>query len=79
VTSLVVQNGEGHPFPGGLKEIIISCDHEDCDVAFNDKEIQANGGLKAMGWGTVFDDDARVLKHYCSGHNPTIPREGREL
>jgi hypothetical protein len=48
-------------------------------VAFNDKEIQANGGLKAMGWGTVFDDDARVLKHYCSGHNPTIPREGREL
>lgn len=77
MTSTTVRNGEGHPFPGGLKEIIISCDHEGCTTAYNDKEIQAAGGLKEMGWSTDFDQGERVLKHYCPEH--TTVREGREL
>lgn len=72
MTSTTVRNGEGHPFPGGLKEIIISCDELDCTVAVNNTEIQAGGGLKAMGW-TVSPYPGQ-LRHYCPDH----PQDSKE-
>lgn len=73
MTSRTVQNGPSHPFPGGLKEIIISCDQMDCSTALNDKEIQAGGGLKEMGWEAVFLDHA--MRHYCPDHRRTSTKE----
>lgn len=70
MTSRTIRNGEGHPFPGGVKEIIISCDHMACDVALNDKEIQAGGGLKAMGWESIFIEPE--MRHYCPPHNRSL-------
>lgn len=66
MTSRVVLNGQGHPFPGGLKEIIISCDQMGCDVALNDKQIQEGGGLLEMGWTTTLLN--KELRHYCPDH-----------
>jgi hypothetical protein len=69
VTSRVIQMGEGHPFPGKVKEIIISCDHIDCTTALNDTTIAAGGGLKKMGWEATFQ--APSMKHYCPEHRRT--------
>lgn len=67
MTSRVIHNGEGHPFPGGVKEIVISCDHMSCTTALSDTAIRAGGGLKAMGWETVFQN--HQTRHYCPDHN----------
>jgi hypothetical protein len=69
VTSRCVHMGEGHPFPGKLKEIIISCDNIDCTVAVNDTTIQAEGGLKKMGWEAAAIDG--TMRHYCPKHRRT--------
>jgi hypothetical protein len=66
MTSRCVQNGPGHEWPGGLKEIIISCDHMTCLTALNDTQIRESGGLKQMGWTTAFD--GTKLRHYCPDH-----------
>jgi hypothetical protein len=66
MTSRIIRNGEGHEFPGGLKEIVISCDHIDCTKAVNDTTIKAGGGLTEMGWEAFFRDKA--MRHYCPEH-----------
>jgi hypothetical protein len=67
MTSVVVRNGEGHTFPGGLKEIIISCDRMSCDKSVNDSEVHAGGGLKKMGW--TFMPINGTVRHYCPEHS----------
>lgn len=67
MTSRTVRNGPGHAFPGGLKEIIISCDQMSCTRSLNDQEIQAGGGLKEMGWSTAYLNNQ--LRHYCPEHS----------
>lgn len=69
MTSRCVPEGEGHPFPGKLKEIVISCDHMSCSKAVNDKTIEAGGGLKNMGWEATFID--HTMRHYCPEHRRT--------
>jgi len=67
MTSRTIRNGPGHPFPGGFKEIVISCDTMSCTKAVNNTEIQASGGLKAMGWTTAYLNNR--LNHYCPEHS----------
>lgn len=67
MTSRVIHNGEGHTFPGGVKEIVFTCDQMDCANTVNDQQIQAGGGLKEMGWQATFVTDS--MKHYCPDHN----------
>lgn len=69
MTSTVVRMGEGHEFPGRVKEIVISCDHEGCSTALDDTTIRAGGGLKNMGWEAPFID--HKLNHYCPEHRRT--------
>ena len=66
MTSQIVREGEGHQYPGQLKEIRITCDHAGCDKTVTDETIREGGGLKAMGW-TVASVEGK-LRHYCSEH-----------
>jgi hypothetical protein len=66
MSSRMIHNGEHHPFPGGLKAIIISCDHATCDKSLNDHQIADGGGLKTMGW-QLLPLDCKV-HHYCPDH-----------
>jgi len=66
MTSRVVREGETHPYPGQLKEIIISCDQMDCNKSVNDQELKEGGGLKEMGWSIV--PIADTVRHYCPEH-----------
>lgn len=75
MSSTVVRNGEGHPWPGGLKEIIIACDHPGCTTQYTDKEIQAAGGLKEMGW--EVPRCVGPIHHYCPAHRPSL-LQGKE-
>jgi hypothetical protein len=66
LTSRTIRNGDSHPFPGGMKEIVISCDQMDCGKAVNDDQIREGGGLKEMGWTAIFVE--RAMRHYCPDH-----------
>lgn len=66
MTSRVIRQGPGHAMPGMLKEIVVSCDHADCDVSVNDEAVRDGGGLKNMGW-TIASVDGK-LRHYCPAH-----------
>lgn len=73
MTSTVVRHGAGHPFPGQLREIIISCDNPDCTLQLNDTQIREGGGLKNMGWDAV--PEVGELHHYCPDHAPALNKE----
>lgn len=62
----IVRNGPEHEFPGGLKEILISCDQLGCDVTINDTIVREGGGLTKMGWQAV--PAAGQMEHYCPAH-----------
>lgn len=66
MTSRVVREGPTHPYPGQLKEIIISCDQMDCDKSVTDQDVKAGGSLKEMGWTVVPMSD--TVRHYCPEH-----------
>lgn len=67
MTLTVIQNDPGHRWPGGVKELRISCDRMTCDIVKNDQEIKEAGGLKAMGWTTEVIDGQQ--RHYCPEHS----------
>lgn len=69
MTSRTVRNGEGHGSPGGIRELLICCDADECIRSLNDREILAHGGLKEMGWSVVFISPK--LRHYCPEHRRT--------
>ena len=56
---------------GELHSITITCDQIDCDLALNDKQIEAGDGLKEMGWQAMFI--APAMRHYCPAHNRARP------
>lgn len=64
MTSRVIREDDGQ-----LKEIVISCDHIDCDVHHNNTYIADNGGLKEMGWTFAPFGEGFELRHYCPKHS----------
>ena len=58
----VIPVGEGHPFPGAIRETVFTCDNTGCKVTLTDEQIIAAGGLSRMGWAHVGKN------YYCPEH-----------
>ena len=56
---------------GHLHSITVACDQIDCGLALDDKQIEAGGGLRELGWQATFL--APAMRHYCPDHHRARP------